>query len=115
MNICACYFVINRPPDVGFAIRDCYFLLNPVIFPGPTATDFFNKANMNRSKILQEKLSDPADVARDEFEALMRRDDKVISGFKNKVQRNEQSLDRQSVRPQNGRNAETGEPLLTPV
>lgn len=70
---------------------------------------------MNRSKILQEKLSDPADVARDEFEALMRRDDKVISGFKNKVQRNEQSLDRQSVRPQNGRNAETGEPLLTPV
>lgn len=56
------------------------------LLPGPTATDFFNKANMNQSKILQDKLSDPADVARDGFEALMRGDDKVISGFKNKVQ-----------------------------
>jgi len=32
------------------------------------------------------KLSDPADVARDGYDALMRGDDKVVSGFKNKVQ-----------------------------
>jgi len=56
------------------------------LLPGPTATDFFNKAGMNQSKLLQEKLADPAEVANDGFQALMRDDDKIISGFKNKLQ-----------------------------
>ncbi|HEY9044761.1 MAG TPA: SDR family oxidoreductase [Ohtaekwangia sp.] len=55
--------------------------------PGATKTDFFNKAGAQNSKIVKEtELSDPADVARDGYEALMRGDDKVVSGFKNKVQ-----------------------------
>jgi uncharacterized protein len=55
--------------------------------PGATATDFFNKAGAENSKIVKEsKLSDPADVARDGYEALMKGDDKVVSGFKNKIQ-----------------------------
>lgn len=33
--------------------------------PGATDTDFFNKANMQESKILDTKLSDPAKVARE--------------------------------------------------
>ncbi len=53
--------------------------------PGATNTDFFNKADMQDSKILDSKLSDPADVAKDGYEALMSGDDKVISGLKNKV------------------------------
>lgn len=55
--------------------------------PGATDTDFFNKADMQRSKIVQDKesLSDPADVAKDGYEALMSGKDKVVSGFKNKV------------------------------
>ncbi|MDJ1480629.1 SDR family oxidoreductase [Cytophagaceae bacterium YF14B1] len=57
------------------------------LLPGATDTDFFNKADMVSSKIVQEgKLSDPADVAKDGYEALMSGDDKVISGLKNKVQ-----------------------------
>ena len=58
------------------------------LLPGVTDTDFFNKADMNDSKIVQDKdaMSDPADVARDGYDALMRGDDKVISGLKNKVQ-----------------------------
>lgn len=57
------------------------------LLPGATDTDFFNKAGMEESKILQDKskLSDPAKVARDGYEALMSNDDKVISGFKNKM------------------------------
>ncbi len=57
------------------------------LLPGATDTDFFNKADMEASKILddRDKLSDPADVARDGYDALMKGDDKVISGFKNKV------------------------------
>ena len=53
--------------------------------PGATDTDFFNKADMQESKILDSKLSDPAKVAKDGYEALMSGDDKVISGMKNKV------------------------------
>lgn len=53
--------------------------------PGATDTDFFNKADMQDSKILDSKLSDPAKVAKDGYDALMSGDDKIVSGFKNKV------------------------------
>lgn len=53
--------------------------------PGATDTDFFNKAEMQESKILDSKMSDPAKVAKDGYEALMSGDDKIISGFKNKA------------------------------
>lgn len=56
-----------------------------VLQPGATDTDFFNKADMNDSKIMDTKLSDPAKVAKDGYEALMSGDDKVVSGMKNKV------------------------------
>lgn len=56
--------------------------------PGATDTDFFNKADMQESKAVQDKskLSDPAKVAKDGYEALMSGDDKVVSGTKNKMQ-----------------------------
>jgi short-subunit dehydrogenase len=57
------------------------------LLPGATATDFFNKAGMLDAKNVKEgKLADPADVARDGYDALMRGDDMVISGFGNKMQ-----------------------------
>jgi short-subunit dehydrogenase len=57
------------------------------LLPGATATDFFNKAGMNESKIVQEgKLDDAAKVAKDGYDALMSGDDKVVSGLKNKMQ-----------------------------
>lgn len=58
------------------------------LLPGATDTDFFTKADMLESKVVQDrsKLSDPADVARDGYDALMAGKDKVVSGFKNKVQ-----------------------------
>lgn len=56
------------------------------LLPGATATDFFNKAGMNRSKIVQEEeLDDPAKVAKDGYEALLAGRDKVVSGLKNKI------------------------------
>lgn len=60
------------------------------LMPGATDTDFFNKAGMNDSKMLQDKesLSNPADVAKDGYEALMAGEDRIISGLKNKVQVN---------------------------
>lgn len=57
------------------------------LLPGPTDTDFFNKADMNRSKILDDKnnLSHPAEVAKDGYKAMMNGEDKVISGLNNKL------------------------------
>lgn len=59
-----------------------------VLQPGVTDTDFFNKAGAQDSKLIQDKssMSDPADVAKEAFEALMKGDDKVVAGFKNKAQ-----------------------------
>jgi uncharacterized protein len=55
--------------------------------PGATDTDFFNKAGAQNSKIAKEqKLSNPADVARDGYEALMKSDDTIVPGLKNKIQ-----------------------------
>ncbi|RFM26877.1 SDR family NAD(P)-dependent oxidoreductase [Deminuibacter soli] len=57
------------------------------LLPGATDTDFFNKAEMTDSKIVQEgELADAEKVAKDGYEALMAGKDMVISGFKNKVQ-----------------------------
>ena len=57
------------------------------LLPGPTDTDFFNKAGAQNSKIVKEsKLADPAKVAKDGYNALMKCDDKVVSGAKNKMQ-----------------------------
>ncbi|QQL49429.1 SDR family NAD(P)-dependent oxidoreductase [Mucilaginibacter ginkgonis] len=58
------------------------------LMPGVTDTDFFNKAGMNDSKAVQDKssMADPADVAKDGYEALLAGEDRVISGVKNKIQ-----------------------------
>ena len=69
----------NELKDTGVTVTS--------LLPGPTDTDFFNKADMQEAKNVQEgSLSDPADVAKDGYEALMKGDDMVVSGFKNKVQ-----------------------------
>ena len=58
------------------------------LLPGAVDTDFFNKADMNDSKAVEDKskMYQPADVAKDGYEALMKGDDMVISGFKTKMQ-----------------------------
>jgi uncharacterized protein len=55
------------------------------LMPGATETEFFERAEMVDTKVGQEKKDDPADVARVGFEAMMRGDGDIVSGFKNKV------------------------------
>jgi uncharacterized protein len=56
------------------------------LLPGATDTDFFNKADMQQSKVVKDgKLDDAKKVAQDGYDALMRGDHMVVSGFKNKV------------------------------
>ena len=57
------------------------------LLPGATDTDFFNKADMQQSKLAKEgKLEDAKIVAKEGYDALMRGDQMIVSGgLKNKV------------------------------
>lgn len=80
-------YVLNFSEALISEVKDTNVTIT-VLQPGATDTDFFNKAGAQNSKIVEDKskLSDPADVAKDAYKALMKGDDKVVSGFKNKVQ-----------------------------
>jgi len=56
------------------------------LMPGATETDFFERADMLDTKVGQDKKDDPAEVARVGFDAMMRGDGDVVSGWKNKLQ-----------------------------
>jgi short-subunit dehydrogenase len=54
------------------------------LMPGAAETNFFRRAGMENIKVGASEKDDPADVARDGFEALMAGKDKVIAGsYKN--------------------------------
>ena len=79
-------FVQSFTEAVRSEVKDTNITLTALL-PGATDTDFFNKADMQQSKIVQEeKLDDPAKVAENGYQAMMKGDDKVISGWKNKMQ-----------------------------
>lgn len=79
-------FVQSFTEAVRSEVKDSGVTITALL-PGATDTDFFNKAGMEESKIVQEgKLYDPADVAKDGYEALKKGEDMVVSGFMNKVQ-----------------------------
>ena len=56
------------------------------LMPGATETDFFERADMLDTKVGQARKDDPADVARVGFDAMMRGDGDVVSGWKNKLE-----------------------------
>jgi short-subunit dehydrogenase len=49
------------------------------LMPGPTDTEFFERADMLDTKVGAGDKDDPADVARDGFEALMAGKERVLS------------------------------------
>ena len=56
------------------------------LMPGATETDFFERADMLDTKVGTQKKDDPADVAKTGFDAMMRGDGDVVSGWQNKLQ-----------------------------
>jgi len=69
----------NELKDTGVSVT--------ALMPGPTDTEFFERADMEDTKVGSEEKDDPAEVARQGFEALMAGREKVVGGsFKNKVQ-----------------------------
>lgn len=56
------------------------------LMPGATETSFFARADMLDTKVGTAKKDDPAEVARIGFEAMMRGDGDIVSGWHNKLQ-----------------------------
>jgi uncharacterized protein len=56
------------------------------LMPGPTETEFFERADLMDTKVGQQEKDDPAKVARDGFEAMMKGEGDVVSGWQNKLQ-----------------------------
>jgi len=56
------------------------------LMPGATETRFFERADMMDTNVGTTKKDNPADVAKVGFDAMMRGDGDVVTGFKNKIQ-----------------------------
>ncbi len=69
----------NELKDTGITVT--------ALMPGPTETEFFERADMEDTKVGADEKDDPAEVARQGYDALMAGREKVVGGsFKNKVQ-----------------------------
>jgi short-subunit dehydrogenase len=55
------------------------------LMPGATETEFFQRADLMDTKIGQAEKDDAADVAEQGFKAMMKGEDGVITGLKNKL------------------------------
>ena len=56
------------------------------LMPGPTETEFFERADMMDTKLGTEEKDDPAEVAQVGYDAMMRGDGDIVAGWKNKLQ-----------------------------
>jgi uncharacterized protein len=54
--------------------------------PGATETEFFDRADMQDTKIGAGKKDNPADVAKAGFEAMLNGEGDVVTGWMNKLQ-----------------------------
>jgi short-subunit dehydrogenase len=80
------------------------------LMPGPTETEFFERADMLDTRIGAGEKDDPADVAREGFEALMGGEERVVSAsLKTKLQgRGSRVLPDKVKAAMHGRMAEPG-------
>jgi short-subunit dehydrogenase len=80
------------------------------LMPGPTETEFFERADMEDTEVGSSDKDDPADVARDGFEALMAGKERVVSAsLSTKLQgRFSRALPDRAKAAMHGRMAEPG-------
>ena len=72
------YGVRNELKDSGVTVT--------CLMPGPTETNFFERADMLDTKVGESKKDDPADVAKTGYQAMMNGEASVVHGVMNKVQ-----------------------------
>ncbi len=73
-------FILSFGEAIRHELRDTGITVT-VLMPGPTETNFFDRAGMQDTKLgAMEDKDDPRDVAREGFEALMADKDLVVPG-----------------------------------
>src|SRR3954469_21884371 len=80
-------FLLSFAEAIRYELRDTGVTVT-ALMPGPTDTEFFDRAGMEGTKLREQTAKDnPAEVAREGFEALMAGKDHVVAGsMKNKAQ-----------------------------
>jgi short-subunit dehydrogenase len=92
----------NELKDTGITVT--------ALLPGPTETNYFHRAGLDDTKVgRSEHKDDPADVAREAYEALMAGRDHVVTGARNKLQ-----VGMSGVRPDTAKAAVHGQ-MTTPA
>ncbi len=78
-------FILSFGEALANELKDTDVTITTLL-PGPTDTDFFNKAGAQASRMAQDvPQSDPAEVAKDGYKAMMKGETKIMSGVKNKI------------------------------
>jgi short-subunit dehydrogenase len=79
-------FLQSFAQAIRFELKDTGVTVT-ALQPGPTDTEFFDRAGMDDTKVADADKDDPATVARQGFEAMLAGEDHVIAGSsKNKLQ-----------------------------
>lgn len=80
-------FVDNFTDAIRNEIKDTAGVTLTTLMPGPVETEFFKRGDMMDTAVgTDDHKSDPADVAKDGYEAMMAGKASIVSGWKNKVQ-----------------------------
>jgi uncharacterized protein len=80
-------FIDNFTDALRNELKDIDGITLTTLMPGATDTEFFERAGMLDTQVGADKnKDDPAKVARDGWDAMMNGEDRIISGWKNKLQ-----------------------------
>ena len=78
-------FVLSFSEALSYELKDTGVTMT-ALCPGASDTEFFSRADAEGANVTETPLSDPAEVARDGYEAMMKGETRVVSGAMNKVQ-----------------------------
>ena len=91
-------FIDNIVPAIQNEIKDAEGVTLTNLMPGPVETEFFARADLLDTAVgANPNKSDPADVAKDGWEAMMAGKASIVSGWKNKLQVAASGITPQSV------------------
>ncbi|MBB5714499.1 SDR family NAD(P)-dependent oxidoreductase [Sphingomonas aerophila] len=80
-------FVDSFVAAIQNEIKDADGVTLTNLMPGPVETEFFKRGDMMDTEVgTNPKKSDPADVAKDGYDAVMAGHKHIVSGWKNKIQ-----------------------------
>ncbi|KKC24712.1 SDR family NAD(P)-dependent oxidoreductase [Sphingomonas sp. SRS2] len=80
-------FIDNFTDAIRNEIKDNQGVTITTLMPGPTETEFFDRADLLDTKVGQQDKDDAGKVARDGWEAMFKGDAHIVSGWKNKAQK----------------------------